>query len=90
MENKKEKVFVAGLRVSKPSEKAPDFIKLNFGAKVDEFVAFLQKYKKQDGWVNFDLKKSKGEKLYLELNTFEKKKEGSNNGSEEVVTKDLF
>jgi len=74
MENKKEKVFVDGLRVSKPNDKSPEWVKLNFGANVDQLVAFLQKYKKQDGWVNFDLKKSKGDKLYLELNTFERKK----------------
>lgn len=66
-----DKIFLP-IRVSKPSEKAPDWVKLNFGAKVDELVAFLQENKKSDGWINFDLKKSKGNKLYLELNTFEK------------------
>lgn len=70
--SEKETIFVNGLRVSKPHENAPDFIKLNFGAKVDELVAFLQEHKKADGWVNFDLKKSKGGKLYLQLDTYQK------------------
>lgn len=70
MEN--DKVFVNGLRVSMPRPNSPDFVKLEFGAKVDEFIQFLQAYKKADGWVNFTLKKSKGGKLYLELNDFNK------------------
>jgi len=72
MENKN--IFVDGLLVSKPSENAPDFIKLNFGAKVDQLTEFLNKHKDSKGWVNFNLKKSKEGKLYLALNTWNKSK----------------
>lgn len=68
MEN--ETVFADGLIVKKPHENAPDFIKLELSFKADEFIAFLQKNKKSDGWVNCDLKKSKAGKLYVSLNTY--------------------
>jgi len=72
MNNKPEVVFPKGMIVKKPHENAPDFIKLNFSFKVDEFIAFLQEHKKEDGWVNADLKKSKEGKLYVQLNNYVK------------------
>ena len=83
IENNKN-IFVDGLRVSKPSKEAPDFVKLKFGAKVDELVKFLQEHKDDRGWVNFSLLKSKGTEekegvLYLSLDTYKKEsKEGPN------------
>jgi hypothetical protein len=35
-------------------------------------MGFLQQHEKPDGWVNIDLKESKGGKLYAELNTWTK------------------
>ena len=69
-----EKIFVRGLRVYKPNENAPEFVKLNFQAFVDDFVQFLQENKDSNGQVRFDMKKSKGGALYLELNTYKKEK----------------
>ena len=64
----KETVFADGIYFKRPREGAPDFVKGAMSFKVDEAVAFLQKHKDEKGWVNVDLKNSKGGKLYLQLN----------------------
>lgn len=74
MEN--ETIFADGLIYNKPHEKAPEFVKGSLSIKVDEFVAFLQKHKKDDGWVNIDMKKSKQGKLYFALNDWKPEKKG--------------
>lgn len=63
----KEVVFTDGLIFKKPREGAPDFVKGAMSFKVDEFKAFLDKHN-NNGWVNVDLKVSKGGKLYTQLN----------------------
>lgn len=68
-----EKIFTNGIRFEKPREGSPDFVKGRLSFKVDEAVAFLEKYKNEKGWLNCDLKKSKEGKLYLELNQFKPK-----------------
>lgn len=55
----------------RPREGAPDFVKGGISIKVDEFITFLRAHESK-GWVNLDLKKSKGGNLYLELNTYKK------------------
>lgn len=71
---KKEKVFANGFIFKRPHEKAPDFVKGALALKADEAIAFIQKYQK-NGWVNLDLKSSREGKLYLELDTYEKREE---------------
>lgn len=66
-EEKKEPIFTDGLIFKKPREGAPDFVKGAISIKVDEFKAFLDKHN-NNGWVNIDLKKSSGGKLYTQLN----------------------
>lgn len=74
-ENNTESILVDGMFFKKPHENAPDFVKGSVSMKADELVAFLQKHKKADGWVNVDLLKSKdGSKLYFKLNTFQPEK----------------
>ena len=73
-EEKYENIFADGLSFRKPKEGTPDFIKGCLSVKVDQFTAFINKYQK-NGWVNIDLKKAKSGKLYLALNTYEKKEE---------------
>lgn len=65
MENEKE--FPKGIIFKKPKDGAPDFVKGSLSFKVDEFKEYLDK-KVNNGWVNLDLKVSKGGKLYLDLN----------------------
>ncbi len=65
-----DKIFAKGMFFNKPREGAPDFVKGKIDIKVDEFLLFLKENENQKGYVNLDLKESKGGKLYLELNTF--------------------
>ena len=69
--SEQETIFVDGLIFTRPRESSPDFVKGGLSIKVDELIAFLQKHKKADGWVNADLLKSKQGKLYFKLNTWE-------------------
>lgn len=69
-------IFGEGFIFKRPHESAPQFVKGLMAVKVDEAIAFLQKYKKADGWVNLDLLASKdNSKLYFKLNTWEKPKD---------------
>ena len=43
MSDKKEKVFVEGMRYDKPRQGAPDFVKGRFGVKVADHMKFLLK-----------------------------------------------
>lgn len=64
-----EKVFVNGMIV-KRRDNAPDFVVCNLSLKGAELVEFMRQHQK-DGWVNIDIKRSKGGKLYAELDTWE-------------------
>lgn len=77
--------FVGGMRVSR-NEKAPDFVLASIGVNIGDFVAWADKYSK-NGWVNFQLKKSKGGKLYAELDTWEKKPDPTKGEVERPVEK---
>jgi hypothetical protein len=85
MSEKKETIFADGFIFKKPHEKAPDFVKGEISIKVDEFISFLQKNNNK-GWVNLNLKKSKGGKLYVDLNNWtpEKKEDGPEITEEDV------
>lgn len=61
-----EKVFVNGLIVKAPHEKAPDFIKANLSIKREELIEWLNS--RQGDWVNVDIKESQGGKWYAEVN----------------------
>lgn len=62
-----EKEFPKGIRFDKPKEGAPDFVKGKIGIYAPDFIEYLQAKKNEKGWVNLDLKQSKGGKLYLDL-----------------------
>jgi len=67
----KKTIFVDGMRVKKPSQNAPEYIKANFGVNIGDFLNWANQHSKH-GWVNFILKESKGGNLYCELDTWEK------------------
>ena len=71
-----EKVFVEGF-IFKRKDEAPDFVIGNISIKKDELIAFMEEHASEDGWVNISVKKSKGGKIYSELDTWKptKKKE---------------
>lgn len=65
-----EKIFADGFKFEKPRDGAPEFVKGRLSIKVPEAIAFLEMHQSNAGWVNIDLKKSAGGKLYLELDTW--------------------
>lgn len=68
-----KQIFVDGLIVKFPHEKAPSFVKAHLSIKATELVAFIEKYRKADGWLNLDLLTSKdGNKMYATLNDWKK------------------
>lgn len=67
----KDKIFADGIMFKRPRNGAPDFVKGSISIKVADFIPFVEKHS-VDGWLNLDLKESKGGKLYLELNTWQK------------------
>lgn len=66
-----EKIFADGFKFEKPREGSPEFVKGKLSIHAPTAIIFLQKYQNNGGWVNIDLKKSAGGKLYLELNTWQ-------------------
>lgn len=66
-----DKIFAEGMYFERPKEGAPEFIKGKISVKVEPFTKFIAQHAK-NGYVNLDLKESKGGKLYIELNTWSK------------------
>jgi hypothetical protein len=62
-------VFADGMIVKKPHQNAPDFVKATVSFKMKEFVEWGRLHHKE-GWVNVQIKESKGGKLYAALDTF--------------------
>jgi len=66
--------FVNGLRVFKPNEKAPDFVKANLVINCKELVEFMRA-NHTDGQIRIDIKLAKTGNLYAELNTWKREKQ---------------
>jgi len=64
-----EKIFVDGMSFKKPRPNAPDFVKGSILINVKSFGEWFKKNSTSD-WISIDIKKSKNDKLYLELNTW--------------------
>lgn len=71
MENK----FPDGIYFKEKGATAPDFIKGSLSIKVEKAIAWLQANANSGGYVNLDLKVSKGGKAYCEKNVWEPKKQ---------------
>lgn len=68
-----KQIFVDGLIAKLPHEKAPSFVKAHLSIKATELIAFIEKHRKADGWLNLDLLTSKdGQKMYATLNEWKK------------------
>ncbi len=71
MENeKKEIIFVDGMSFNYPHENAPDFIKGKISLNAPALTNFMNLHKNEKGWLTVILKKSKGGKMYFELDTW--------------------
>lgn len=79
-----EPKFVDGMRVTR-HPKAPDFVKASIGINIGDFLVWANAHSK-NGWVNIQVKESKGGKLYAELDTYEPRtapQEGGNDAGYE-------
>ena len=78
-----EKIFVDGMFYEVP-DNVPEFVKGKLAFKVAEFIEFLKKNERNNGFVYVDLKKSQGGKNYAELNTWTPKNEQEKAVKEEI------
>tara|TARA_R100001443_G_scaffold114946_1_gene131778 strand:+ start:5239 stop:5505 length:267 start_codon:yes stop_codon:yes gene_type:complete len=83
----KEKVFADGFSF-KRRENAPDFVVGRVSVKCDDAIAFLKQHQK-NGWVNLNINQAKSLSYYMELDTFEPKKETETAPPKEAETEDL-
>ena len=70
---RKEKVFAKGFYF-KRNEKAPDFVIGNLSLKVEDAGPFVKENAK-NGYLNLQILKSRSGGFYVELDTFEPKKQ---------------
>jgi hypothetical protein len=66
----KEKIFVDGINLKMPSDKAPEYILLQAGFNVKKFSEWATQYQDEKGWVNITIKRSKNGNIYAELDTW--------------------
>lgn len=70
-----ENIFINGLSVKKPSDKAPDFLKAKLSIKREDLIKTLTDSK--DEWINLDLLESREGKYYLKVDTWKKEENKS-------------
>ena len=68
-----DKEFIDGLIAKKPHDKAPDFVIAGLSIKRKDLGNWLRK--KDDEWINADIKVSRAGKWYVEVNTYNAKAE---------------
>jgi hypothetical protein len=63
-----DKIFAEGFHFDLPRENAPSFVKGRISVHVGDAIEFLTKHRNERGFVNIDVKESKGGSIYCELN----------------------
>ncbi len=64
-----EAIFVDGMIFKLPHPNAPEFVKGSLSLKIEDLTKFMTEHN-NNGWVNIDLKVSRGGKGYAALNTW--------------------
>lgn len=64
-------IFVNGMIVKYPHDKAPDYVLTNISIKVEELIEFLEEHD-DNGWVNIEILEGKSGKPYAKLNNYKK------------------
>lgn len=62
-------IFSRGIFFKDPSDKAPSYVIGKVKFKVDEAIEFINEHAK-DGWLTLDIKRSKGGKTYMQVDTY--------------------
>jgi len=65
-----ESTLPKGFFLKPPHTGAPTWIKGQIGIKVSDAIEYLKANENDRGYVNLDLKESKGGKMYLDLNNY--------------------
>jgi len=68
-----EKVFVNGMMIRMPNDKAPEFVLLEQSIKVKDFFEFCKQNMDEKGWLNITIKRSQKGTIYSELNQWKPK-----------------
>lgn len=68
-----ERVFANGAYF-KEKPQAPEWVIGGLSIKVDDFISCLKENQNEEGYVNFDIKKSKDGKTYIEVDTWRPEK----------------
>lgn len=63
-------IFVDGVNIKFPSEKAPTWVLLQMGFNAAKFFRWCQDHQDGKGWVNITVKKSQKGTVYAELDTW--------------------
>ena len=80
-----DKQFTEGIYFNKPSDKAPDFIKLNLKFERDKLIKWLQS---QEPEFNVQVKEGKSGKWYGEIDTWKPTKQAEAAPAPEADTSD--
>lgn len=75
MSNQKEKIFADGFRFERRAN-APEYVVGRLSIKADEAITFIKSYEK-GGWVNLNILYGRSGNPYVELDTYEPKKNGN-------------
>ena len=75
--------FIDGIRVYKPRDNAPEFVKANCAIKANELLDFLDKHVGSDGILRFDILEGRSGNYYTKLNTFKPKSNNQSSGQDE-------
>lgn len=75
MSEKRERVFADGFSFRKPTGDAPEYVVGRLSLKVDEAIDFINKHKNANGWVNLSIMVGRSGNPYVELDTYEPKKQ---------------
>ena len=83
-------IFVDGLMIKPPHEKAPDFVKCAISIKREALITWLRA--QTDEWINIDVKESKKGAWYASVNDWSPQKKDSNSqpASESSSSSDDF
>jgi len=57
-------IFIDGLRISKPKDNAPDWIKANCVINCDELEQYIRANRNESGEIRFQIKESQAGRLY--------------------------
>lgn len=75
MSEKRERVFADGFSFRKPTGDAPEYVVGRLSLKVEDAIDFITKHQNANGWVNLSIMVGRSGNPYVELDTYEPKKQ---------------